>query len=94
MARVRAHVFVTGRVQGVWFRESTRRRAQALGVGGYVRNLPDGRVEAVFEGDAEAVKAALEFVSHGPPHADVKDVAVEHEPCSAETGEHAEFQVR
>ena len=94
MARVRAHVFVTGRVQGVWFRESTRRRAQALGVSGYVRNLPDGRVEAVFEGDAETVKAALEFVSHGPPHAEVKDVTVEHEPCSDETGEHAEFQVR
>jgi len=74
MARIRAHAFVSGRVQGVWFRESTRRRAAELGVAGFVRNLPDGRVEAVFEGEEAAVEQAVEFVRHGPPHASVTEV--------------------
>jgi acylphosphatase len=60
----------------VWFRESTRRRAQELEVRGWVRNLPDGRVEALFEGDPDAVEAALSFVREGPPHARVDAVQV------------------
>jgi len=80
VSAARAHVFVTGRVQGVWFRESTRRRAEELGLGGWVRNLPDGRVEAHFEGDEAAVEAAIAFVRRGPEHARVSDVAVE--PCA------------
>ena len=79
MSWLRARVVVSGRVQGVWFRESTRRRAEELGVGGWVRNLPDGRVEVLFEGDAEQVRSAIEFVKVGPPLAHVKDVAVEEE---------------
>ena len=63
---IRAHVLVSGRVQGVWFRESTRERAEQLGLTGWVRNLRDGRVEAVFEGEPEAVDAALDFCRTGP----------------------------
>jgi acylphosphatase len=73
-------VLVSGRVQGVWFRESTRREASALGLSGWVRNLPDGRVEAHFEGDEAAVEAAIAFVRCGPEHARVSDVVVE--PCA------------
>ena len=70
--RVRAGVRVRGRVQGVWFRESTRRRAEALGVVGFVRNCPDGSVEAVLEGDEPAVQAAVAYMQSGPPAAQVE----------------------
>ena len=73
---VRVRVLLQGRVQGVWFRESTRQSADELGVSGWVRNLPDGRVEAAFEGPAEAVDAAIEFVRHGPRHARVDSVEI------------------
>jgi acylphosphatase len=92
--RLRAHVFVTGRVQGVWFRESTRLRADELGVEGFVRNLSDGRVEAVFEGDAEAVRSALEYVRHGPPLAEVTHVEIDQTPSSTEAPEYSGFLVR
>lgn len=72
----RAHVLVSGRVQGVWFRESTRQEATARGVHGWVRNLPDGRVEAVFEGPHEAVDAMVAWCRHGPAPARVADVEV------------------
>ncbi|MEE3327704.1 MAG: acylphosphatase [Myxococcota bacterium] len=72
-----AHVQIKGRVQGVYFRESTRQVATALGLSGYVRNLPDGRVEALFKGEEKAVQKALEFVAIGPPHARVDQVS----PC-------------
>jgi acylphosphatase len=77
----RARVLVTGRVQGVWFRESTRQRAEELGVGGWVRNLPDGRVEAIFEGDEASVRRAVDYVREGPVHAHVDRVEVEEKPC-------------
>lgn len=73
-ARVRARGTVSGRVQGVWFRESTRRCAAGLGLSGWVRNLADGRVEAEFVGPRGAVERALEFVGEGPPHARVERV--------------------
>ena len=65
---------VHGRVQGVGFRYATRAEAQRLGVRGTVRNLPDGAVEAVFEGTPDAVDAALAFVRQGPPAASVSGV--------------------
>ena len=68
---VRFHVLVRGLVQGVWFRESTRHEATRLGVCGWVKNLPDGSVEAVFEGPATAVEAMLAWVERGPVHARV-----------------------
>jgi acylphosphatase len=84
--RVRAHVFVSGRVQGVTFRATTRRRAREAGVDGWVRNLADGRVEAVFEGPRSAVESMVEFCGEGPPAARVEDVAVEYGGPEDETG--------
>ena len=74
---IRAHVFVTGRVQGVYYRATTRERAREEGVDGWVENLDDGRVEAVFEGDREAVEAMVEWCHTGSPRARVDDVDVE-----------------
>lgn len=76
MTAVRARVLVRGRVQGVGFRESTRRRADELGLTGWVRNLRDGRVEALLEGERDAVERGLEFVRHGPRFAEVEQVDV------------------
>ena len=79
-AIVRRRVLVRGEVQGVWFRQSTLGTARALGVGGWVRNRPDGAVEAVFEGPVEAVEAAVAWCGAGPPRARVDEVSVEVEP--------------
>jgi acylphosphatase len=73
---IRRRVVVTGLVQGVYFRETTRRRAQAAGVAGWVRNRSDGAVEAVFEGEQEAVERLLAFCDEGPRGARVDRVAV------------------
>lgn len=72
MTAVRTRVVIAGVVQGVYFRDSTRRMAQAEGVAGWVRNLPDGSVEAVFEGQADAVAAAVRWSRVGPPRAIVE----------------------
>ena len=87
----RLHVWVRGRVQGVFFRDSTRRAAVGLGLRGWVRNLPDGRVEAVFVGDEAACKKALEFVRRGPPHARVDEVATRWEDDEERD---ADFRIR
>jgi len=79
MPAVRAHVWVTGYVQGVFFRHSMARRARAGGLVGWVRNLPDGRVEAVIEGEEPSVRALVEWCRAGPPHATVERVEVEWE---------------
>ncbi len=91
MSKTRAHVYVEGRVQGVLFRDTTRRRAQSLGVTGWVRNLWDGRVEAVFEGEEDAVRQMVQFTRQGPARARVTNVDVEY---SAYTGESDTFAVR
>lgn len=72
----RAHVFVSGRVQGVFFRHRTRQEAARAGVAGWVRNTGDGRVEAVFEGAPDAVDRMVAWCRHGPEHAQVEDVEV------------------
>jgi acylphosphatase len=87
----RVRVFAGGRVQGVFFRETTRRRAAELGVRGWVRNRPDGRVEAVFEGKDRAVDEAIEFMKMGPPLATVEEVEIVDEPPS---GDFKRFEVR
>jgi len=74
--KVRAHVIVSGRVQGVFFRMETKRAADRLGVRGWVRNLKDGTVEALFEGNQDLVQAALDWCRQGPPHAAVDNVNV------------------
>jgi acylphosphatase len=77
---VRYRVLISGRVQGVFFRDSCRRVAEQYGVVGWVRNLADGRVEAVFEGQAEDVGHLLDWAHHGPRLAAVEAVAVQPEP--------------
>ncbi|MFI5052920.1 MAG: acylphosphatase [Acidimicrobiia bacterium] len=74
---VRRRVLVSGRVQGVWFRESCRGEAVTLGVTGWVRNLSDGRVEAVLEGPEQAVERVVQWCRHGPGPARVDRVDVE-----------------
>lgn len=76
---VRRHVFCSGRVQNVGFRYFVLRKAGALGLSGWVRNLSDGRVEAIFEGSADAVDKAIEWCRIGPPHGQVSDVQVRKE---------------
>jgi acylphosphatase len=77
---VRKHVWVSGRVQGVWFRHACAERARRLHVAGWVRNCPDGRVEAVFEGDGAAVAEMAAWCQHGPERARVTDVVETEEP--------------
>lgn len=81
----RVHVLVTGKVQGVWFRESTRQEAERLGVSGWVRNLPDGRVEAVFTGPPQAVDELVAWCRKGPPNARVDGVAATAQPGGPES---------
>jgi acylphosphatase len=81
VSAIRRRVVVHGRVQGVFFRDSTRRLAEAHGVAGWARNRDDGTVEAVFEGPEQAVAALLRFAAVGPPDAEVdRIVAVEEDP--------------
>ena len=77
---VRYRVLISGRVQGVFFRDTCRRLAEQHGVTGWVRNLPDGRVEAVFEGPAEDVRRLVDWAHTGPRLAAVADVAIQSEP--------------
>ncbi|MCS7261321.1 MAG: acylphosphatase [Anaerolineae bacterium] len=88
---LRAHVWISGHVQGVNFRWYTRNKAQSLGVKGWVRNLWDGRVEAVFEGEEAAVRQMIHWCHIGPPSAQVEHVQVEYE---APTGEFSGFHIR
>ena len=73
---VRVRVVVTGRVQGVWFRDSCRTEARDNGLAGFIRNRGDGAVEAEFEGPPAAVERMVEWCRHGPPRARVDDVEV------------------
>jgi acylphosphatase len=84
-------VFVSGYVQGVAFRYSTYHAARREGVFGWVRNLSDGRVEALFEGDADAVHRMVAWCRHGPPGADVQSLEI---AWPEATGEFSEFSIR
>ncbi len=86
----RAHVYISGNVQGVFFRDSTRQKAEELGLVGWVKNMPDGRVEAVFEGPSSAVQEMLDWCKEGPSQATVEDIDAEHE----EPEELTSFEVR
>ncbi len=87
----RAHVYVSGRVQGVFFRYETKEAANRLGVNGWVQNMRDGRVEAVFEGERSKVDEILKFCHQGPPGASISGVEVEWEEP---TGEFSGFEIR
>ena len=82
--KVRAHAIISGRVQGVFFRMETKRAADRFGVSGWVRNLRDGTVEAVFEGERDRVDATLEWCKEGPAHAQVSAVKVDWEDYAGE----------
>lgn len=75
-AIVARRCFVSGRVQGVFFRASARQKATELGISGYARNLPDGRVEVLVVGEAMAAQRLIEWLAVGPPTARVTDVAI------------------
>lgn len=89
--KIRAAVTVRGQVQGVNFRHYTRMQAEALGVSGWVRNLPDGRVEGCFEGEESAVEALIAWCRRGPDWARVDDLTAVREPWR---GEFDNFSVR
>jgi acylphosphatase len=89
--RERAHVNVTGQVQGVFFRDSTREKAEDLGLSGWVKNTPDGGVEAVFEGPSDRVREMVRWCEQGPPNASVADVDAEFGPAHDDL---AGFEVR
>ena len=80
----RVQVLVSGRVQGVFFRAYTRDQAVARGLSGWVRNLPDGRVAAVFEGDREKIDSMLVWLQEGPPYAAVDEVLTDWQPYQGE----------
>ncbi len=88
--RTRAHVFVSGKVQGVFYRANTRDTAESKGIDGWVQNLSDGRVEAVFEGPESTVEKMVEWCHTGSPAADVDGVDVEYDDPNGEDG----FRIR
>lgn len=88
---IKVSVTVFGRVQGVAFRQSTSMRAMELGVKGWVRNLPDGSVAGMFEGDENAVNALVDWCRQGPPAAVVERLDLCREVC---TGEFSDFSIR
>jgi acylphosphatase len=90
MSDTRSRVRIRGRVQGVFFREETRRRAESLGIAGWIRNLPNGSVEAAFEGETERVESMVEWCRRGPRGAVVESVEAAQEPPTGEPG----FEVR
>ncbi|HXG06745.1 MAG TPA: acylphosphatase [Nitrososphaera sp.] len=88
--KIRAHIFVSGIVQGVYFRQNTKDVAKKNNVTGWVRNLPDGRVEAVLEGNEADVNKVIEWCHVGPPKAKVNGVNVKFDKY---TGEFADFVI-
>ncbi len=87
---VRAHVIVSGKVQGVFYRATTKETAENFGVNGWVKNRPDGNVEAIFEGDKKTVDLVLKWCSKGPLFAKVKEVNISWEEYS---GEYSDFRI-
>ena len=88
---VRAHLYISGRVQGVFFRAYMREEAEKLGLTGWVKNLPDGRVEAIIEGPEEKVKQLIKWAHHGPPAARVEKVEIKWEKP---TNEYKTFTIK
>jgi len=86
MGRICLHGFVSGRVQGVYYRQSTEQQAERLGIDGWVRNLADGRVEVLLEGEEEAVRELERWLHEGPADADVSAVDVQEVPAQGITG--------
>ncbi len=90
MAKTRSHIYISGIVQGVFFRANAARKAEHLGVTGWVKNLPDGRVELIVEGEDHLVDQMVSWCRRGPPGAEVEDVEVEVLPYR---GEFSDFSI-
>lgn len=91
MPIIQAHVLISGKVQGVFFRSNTEDKAKELGLNGWVKNLPDGRVEAVFEGNEKKVKEMVEWCKKGPRFSHVRRIDVEFNKAS---NEFKNFEIR
>lgn len=89
--KARVHVYISGRVQGVFYRSETVYEARKRKVTGWIQNLPDGKVEAVFEGEEAEVTKMVEFCRRGPPAAEVTSIQLLKEPYS---GEYTDFEAR
>jgi len=89
--KVRAHVIFSGRVQGVWFRANTHGKASELEITGWIRNLPDGSVEAVFEGSEKLITEAIQWCKTSQPHARVDSAEI---TIGNYTGEFHGFDIR
>ena len=89
--KARAHLYISGRVQGVFYRVNTVKEAHQRGVTGWVRNLPDGRVEAVFEGEKRLIDEMIKWCRKGPSYANVTNVEVNWENY---TGKYTAFSTR
>jgi acylphosphatase len=88
---VNVHVIISGRVQGVWFRASTKKMAEQIGLTGWVRNKSDGCVEAVFEGEEQLINKMIEWCHQGSPLSKVKNVEVKNQEP---TNEFSDFSIR
>lgn len=86
MAKICLHCFVSGRVQGVWYRASTEQHAKDLGLEGYAKNLADGRVEVMICGEQQQVEALRDWLWQGPPLAKVKDIEIKMLPYQSFDG--------
>ena len=89
--KVRVHLIISGFVQGVFFRSNTQEKAKEIGVFGWIRNLGDGRVEAVFEGEKERVERIIEWAKRGPERSRVENVEIKWEEYK---GEFEDFEIR
>ena len=87
----RFHIFVSGLVQGVFYRQSTKEKAEELGLTGWVRNLPDGRVEIVAEGEEKKIKELIDWAKKGPISAEVRDLEADFEEYK---NQFSEFKIR
>ncbi|HEX5842370.1 MAG TPA: acylphosphatase [Pseudomonas sp.] len=86
MKRICVHAYVSGRVQGVYFRQSTAEQAEQLDLDGWVRNLQDGRVEVLFEGEESAVRALAVWLEQGPRNAEVSELELHEQPLQGIAG--------
>ena len=91
MKKTRIHIFVSGKVQGVFFRDSVLKRAEKLGVFGWIQNLENGVVEAVFEGDKDKVDKMVQYMRKGPLFAKVKEIDIDEQRYS---NEFKDFQIK
>ena len=91
MEKIRIHIFISGKVQGVFFRDGAFKRAEKLGVFGWIQNLENGIVEAVFEGDKDKVDKMVKWIRKGPLFARVKEIDVDEQKY---TGDFKDFQIK